>query len=179
MVDPLFNDATFQSYADFAYATFRRPAAFHGADARPRHLRRRARFSGGAGFIGATFQGRTDFLTATFGDADFRGATFTDDADFGGATFQRGNFLDATFAGGAGFSGATFQDHATFRGATFTRHADPAVVTFTGVADFADATFSDADFAQATAERARSAFGLCFIFSKVTRAVFTSRSPFK
>lgn len=134
-----------------------------------------ATFQGDADFSGAIFLGTVHFDGATFqGGADFSGAIFLGTAHFDGATFQGdAGFRSATFKSTAWFRRATFQNNAWFDGATFQSTAWFEGVTFQGKTTFLKAIFKRVTYFYSAELKGKPEFPIYFREVDLRKAVFS------
>ena len=173
--------AHFSKNIAFLDCTFAKVAIFRGTRFTQDTNFQDTTFGWFTSFDDAKFKGKVNFRGATFGWADFVGATFNGATNFGAKLAHRGShfkgkasFEDATFMkevnfgaqilgpepngtvfeDDAYFYGCTFKDHAFFQGATFKQYANFGSgllsfgkgATFESTAVFEDAIFKIGNF---------------------------------
>ena len=92
-----------------------------------------SKFSLGANFEYAQFNGKADFAKSYFNGAAFLGTQFKGRAEFSWTIYNRCNFSYAHFYESANFFGARFDEYVTFCGARFDSHANFLDTKISGV----------------------------------------------
>ena len=149
-----FEQASFESRADFGLTRFRGEASFAGAQFKATSGQaasfRGAAFDAPAVLDHAIFLGAADFTRSSFDSAGFRAVQFrlpASRAVFSQAVFRGdGDFSQDVFVGGASFDGAQFLQHAAFVGTQFFAGPGHTAVSFDNVGAAGDVDFSFANF---------------------------------